>query len=195
MRRQRLRFEFGMELAADKPGMVGHFNNFHVSAVGRASGDAKARRDQALLVFAIKFVAMPVALGDIASCRKRDMRTNPARCGRATRPAAWCRPFRRRPAIRAACKSRDAAFADRIRCCSRPCRPAHIPRIFDRGALHAQANAEKRNLVFARVLNGVNHALDSALAEAARNQNAVNVRQQPAPRFPANRYLPLRSIR
>ncbi len=44
---------------------------------------------------------------------------NPSRSCRATRPGAWCRPFRRRPAVRAICRSRGAAFADRTRCCPR----------------------------------------------------------------------------
>src|SRR5579863_1680626 len=43
----------------------------------------------------------------------------------------------------------------------------NLPRILDRGALHAQADAEKWNLVLARVSNGVNHPGDPALAEAA----------------------------
>ena len=30
MRRERLGFEFGMELAAEEPGMIGHFDNFDV---------------------------------------------------------------------------------------------------------------------------------------------------------------------
>ena len=48
--------------------------------------------------------------------------------------------------------------------------------VFDRGALHAEADAEERHLVFARVLNGVDHALNAALAEAAGNQDAVDSR-------------------
>src|SRR5580704_4630010 len=45
--------------------------------------------------------------------------------------------------------------------------------VFDCGALHAEADAEKGNFVIAGVLDGVDHALDAALAEAAGNENAV----------------------
>jgi len=41
MRSQRFGFEFGMELAAYEPGVVGGFDYFYVDAVGRASGDAE----------------------------------------------------------------------------------------------------------------------------------------------------------
>src|SRR5215469_1757861 len=47
--------------------------------------------------------------------------------------------------------------------------------IFDRGALHAEADAEKRNFLLARVSDGIDHAFDAALAEAAGNEDAVHV--------------------
>ena len=50
---------------------------------------------------------------------------------------------------------------------------ADVARIFDAGSLHAQANAEIRNLILARVANGLQHAGDAALAESAGNQDAV----------------------
>src|SRR5712692_8761117 len=40
MRRERLRFELGVELAADEPGMTRRLDDFNVRAVGRAAGDA-----------------------------------------------------------------------------------------------------------------------------------------------------------
>ncbi len=45
--------------------------------------------------------------------------------------------------------------------------------VFDGGALHAEADAEEGNFVFTGELDGVDHALNAALAEAARNQDAV----------------------
>src|ERR1700741_2298840 len=48
-----------------------------------------------------------------------------------------------------------------------------IASVFDGGALHAEADAEEGNFVFAGELNGVDHALNAALAESARNQDAV----------------------
>ncbi len=46
---------------------------------------------------------------------------------------------------------------------------SHIARIFDRRALHAQANPKEGNFVFASKLNRINHSLNSAFAESARN--------------------------
>lgn len=42
MRSQRFGFEFGMELAAYEPGVVGGFDYLYVNSVGGASGDAEA---------------------------------------------------------------------------------------------------------------------------------------------------------
>src|SRR5205807_5020064 len=48
-----------------------------------------------------------------------------------------------------------------------------VARVFDAGGLHAQADAEIRNFFLTRVANAVQHALNAALAEAARYQDAV----------------------
>src|SRR5258707_6537690 len=50
---------------------------------------------------------------------------------------------------------------------------SHIPGVFDCGALHAKANSKIGDFVLARELDGVNHALEAALAEAAGNEDAV----------------------
>src|SRR5215831_17421791 len=64
MRRERLRFEFWMELAADKPRMIGHFNDLNVHAVRSASADAESSPCQNLGVFGVEFVAVAMALRD-----------------------------------------------------------------------------------------------------------------------------------
>src|SRR6266852_4408677 len=61
---QRLRLELGMELAADEMRMVGQFDHLNVSAIGRRTGNSQSRRHHRLLVFAVEFVAMAVALAD-----------------------------------------------------------------------------------------------------------------------------------
>ena len=71
MRLQRLGFELGMELAAQIPGMVRHFADLDVDAVGRlrrSMPQAAGRQD--LLVFAVEFVAVAVALADLARRRR-----------------------------------------------------------------------------------------------------------------------------
>ncbi len=64
MRLEWLGFEFGMELAAQEPWMVGRFDDFNVIFVGSAAGDAEARAEQSFFVIAIEFVAMAVTLAD-----------------------------------------------------------------------------------------------------------------------------------
>src|SRR5205807_1392249 len=59
----------------------------------------------------------------------------------------------------------------------------HVARIFDCRALHPQANPEERHFVLARVLNGVNHSLNSALAEPPGHENSVVAVQPPRCRF------------
>ena len=50
---------------------------------------------------------------------------------------------------------------------------ADVARELDHHGLHSQADSEIRHFAFARVANGRNHAFHAALAESARNQNAV----------------------
>jgi len=64
VRCQRLGFEFGMELAAQEPGMVRGFDYFYVDAVRCASSDAEAGARESFFVLAVEFVAMAVALGN-----------------------------------------------------------------------------------------------------------------------------------
>ena len=103
MRHERLGFEFGMELAAEKPGVFGRLDDFDVISVGRAAGDAEAGVRQSFFVVAIKFVAVAVALADFGFAVGLAGRSRVRVC-RATRRGAWCRPFRRRRAVRAICK-------------------------------------------------------------------------------------------
>src|SRR5579863_9344119 len=64
MRLERPGFELGVKLAAEVPGVVLYFANFHVGAIRRFAGDPEAVRGQYFLEFAVKFVAMPMALAD-----------------------------------------------------------------------------------------------------------------------------------
>ncbi len=67
MRFQRLRFEFGMELAAEIPGMIRQFADFDVHAIGSLAGKPQAMRCQHAFKLAIEFVAMAMALADLRS--------------------------------------------------------------------------------------------------------------------------------
>src|SRR5690349_21075595 len=75
VRREWLGLKFRVELAPDKPGMIGHFDDFDVHTVRRATRDAEARARQNLGILGVEFVAVPMPLGDftraISLCRKR----------------------------------------------------------------------------------------------------------------------------
>src|SRR5579864_1602670 len=55
MRLQRLGFEFRMELASQKPRMLGRLDNLHIIFVRRASGNFQSRSDQRFLEVAVEF--------------------------------------------------------------------------------------------------------------------------------------------
>jgi hypothetical protein len=54
-----------------------------------------------------------------------------------------------------------------------------VARVFDRRALHPQANAEERHFVLAGIADRFDHAGNAAFAESARNQNSVHVAEPP----------------
>ena len=55
-------FELRMELAPQKPGVIGDFDDLYQLPVGRGAGDAQARLGQAIPVLVVKFIAVAVAL-------------------------------------------------------------------------------------------------------------------------------------
>ena len=54
----------------------------------------------------------------------------------------------------------------------------HVARVIDHRRLHAVADAEVRDAVFARVTRGQHLALEAAIAEAARHEDAVDAFQR-----------------
>ena len=61
---ERLRFEFGVELATDEIGMIGQLNHFYIGAVGGRSRDAHSGRSQRSFVLTVELVAMTVTFAD-----------------------------------------------------------------------------------------------------------------------------------
>src|SRR5215469_3116241 len=51
----------------------------------------------------------------------------------------------------------------------------NVERVFDDGALHPEADAEVRNLLFPRILDRANHSGNPAFAEASGNENAIEL--------------------
>ena len=78
VRFQGLGFELGVELAAEKPGVLfgGELDNFDVGGVWGGAGEAEAGADEEGFVFAVELVAMAVALGDFEWCRRLGQRAS-----------------------------------------------------------------------------------------------------------------------
>src|ERR1022692_4023930 len=167
-----LGFELGVELAAEIPRVVGELADLDVGIVGRFAGDLQARRLQALFVLAIELVAVTMALVDFALAVGV---VGDAALGQAASPTA--------EAHGAAQLVDTLEFAEFEDDAVRRARvelggiggfeAAHIAREFDHQGLHAQADPEVRHLALASELDGVEHAVDTALAEAAGHQDAV----------------------
>ena len=51
---------------------------------------------------------------------------------------------------------------------------AHVPRVFDGGDLHPQADAEKRDVILAGIGCRFDFPFDTTVAKSARNQDAMN---------------------
>src|SRR5229473_3821855 len=64
MRDQRFGFEFGMKLAAEKPGVIRQFDDLYEIAVRRIAADFHSVGGERLLVFPVELVAVPVPLGN-----------------------------------------------------------------------------------------------------------------------------------
>src|SRR5260370_5471395 len=172
MRFERFGFKFRVELAAKKPRMIRGVDDFNVIFIRSAPGDAQARGDQRFLVIAVEFVAVAVALADLECAVS------------LVRERAWLQP-----AGPGAQSHRAAHLVDpeqftqlvdhavrRLRVKFRAVRllqSRDIARIFDGCALHPQTNSKEGYLVLARVLDGVYHALNAALAESAGNQDSI----------------------
>src|SRR5262245_14760073 len=58
-----------------------------------------------------------------------------------------------------------------------PSQPDNVATEFDHGALHSQANPKERNTALASKADGFHLSLDTAFAEAARNQDTVEASQ------------------
>src|SRR5450759_3070463 len=180
VRLQRLGFELGVELAAEIPRMVGEFADLDVGIVGRLAGDLEARRLQALFVFAIELVAVAMALVDFARavgvvCH--------APIAQAASPASQPHGAAQLvDTLEFAEFEDDAVRRARVELGGiGGFHPAHIAGEFDHQGLHAETDPEVRHLALAGELDGVEHAIDAAFAEAAGHQEAVVILQLPLP--------------
>src|SRR6266702_1558048 len=191
------RSEFRVELAADQPGMRRQLDHFaQLLALGEA-GNAQALVLQSLHVLVVDLVAVTVAFVD--HVRAVDLAREAPRLERGALSAQAHRPAE----IGLFVAALDAAVAalplgherdHRVRRVAVEFRAVRareaddVSRKLDHRELHAQADAEIRNFVLARVLDRLHHAFHTALAETARNEYRVHPLQERADAFLLDRF-------
>src|SRR5450432_822896 len=176
VRFHRLGFELGVELAAQIPGMPGDLADLHVRVVRRFAGDPQTRGLQPVFVLAVEFVAMAMPLIDLA---RPIGGVGETVLGQPAGPASQAHGAAQIVhALQLAQLENHAVRRARVELGGiGVLEAAHVARVLDDHGLHAQADAEIRHLVFAGEADGVQHAVDSALAESARHQHAIEPRQ------------------
>src|SRR5947207_6586002 len=65
VRLERLRFELGMELAPEIPGVIADLTDLDIGVIRRLAGDPQPCGGQDLLILAVEFVAVAVPLTDL----------------------------------------------------------------------------------------------------------------------------------
>src|SRR5256885_2260173 len=183
------RGEFRVELAADEPGMRWQLDHLAQLLARREAGNAQALVLQPLDVLVVDFIAVAVALVD--HVRAVDLAHEAPGLERGTLSAQSHRPAK----IGFFVAALDAAVPilplgherdHRVRRVAvefravRARKPDEVARELDHRELHAQAYAQIRDLVLARVLDRLYHAFDSAPAESARHEYRVHAFQERA---------------
>src|SRR5579863_3086792 len=186
MRLERTRFQFGMELHADEPWMAFIFDDLWQYAVGRQSREAQALLLQPVLVGGIHFITMAVAFRDFgrAAIDRRDPTAAPQARGIGAKPhrsaeIAVLRSLFEFVAAQPFGHQTHDRFWRRTEFGGIGFRDADkIAGSLDHGHLHTETDAEIRHVALARELGRANFSLGTALAEAARNQDAVDVLEE-----------------
>src|SRR5947199_2649035 len=173
MRRARTRFVLRVELAADEPRMSFQLHHLHELAVGRRAGDAHAALLELRHVLRIHLVAMAMALFD------------ELRAVRLARERAFLQRARILAEPHRAAEGVDADqiaqlvddFVRRLIVELRRIRadhPHHVACELDRRALHAEADAEEWDALFARVADRAQFSFDAPRSESWSDQNPVH---------------------
>ena len=172
MRLIRAGLKFRVELHADAEVVLRHFHGLDDPAVRRGAADDHACFCECLSVIVIELIAVAVAFINMGNAIA-------ARHLRALRDLA-------RVAAEAQCAAHidgaglvrheidnliEAVLVEFAGVCI--CDAAHVAGILDDGNLHTEANAEVRDVALSCVLCGINHTLDTAVAEAARHKDAI----------------------
>src|SRR5437588_276676 len=183
------RSEFGMELAADEPGMRRQLDHLaQLLALGEA-GNAQTLVLQPLHVLVVDFVAVAVAFVD--HVRAIDLAREAPGLERNTLSAQphgpaeiglFVAPLDAAVAVLPLGHERDHRVR-RVAVEFRAVRAREaddVAREFDHRELHTPADAQIRDLILARVLDRLHHTFDAAFAETARNEYRVHAFQERA---------------
>ena len=177
MGRRWLAFEFRVELNGNEPGVVGDFNNFHEALVGTGPGDDKPGLFKLLAVAAVELVAVAVAFGDLEAAVGSSRATAGREvCRLASQPHGSALLGDTFLFLHQA-DDRMGRVAEELSGVG--LRQARgMPGEVDDGALHAEADSEKRQLSFPGIANRLHFAFDAAFPEASGNNQGVKACQQ-----------------
>ena len=173
VRLEGLGLELGVELAAEEVGVAGDFDDLDVGLVGSGAAEAQAAAGEQGFVLAVELVAVAVALADFgcAAVGAGGERVFLEDAGPGAQTHGAAHLF---DAEQLAQLVDDAVLAGGVELAGVGVfEAADVAGELDAGGLHAEADAEVGDLLFAGVADGVQHALDAALAEAAGDEDAV----------------------
>ena len=172
MRLVRPGFEFRVELHADEEVVLRHLDRLDDPAVRRRAADAQPGFGQHRAVVVVELVAVAVALVDVrgaVAARHLGIRRNLAGIAAEAQRAAHVDLARL-----VGHEVDDLVLPDLVELAGiRVLDAADVARVFDDGDLHAEADAEVRHIVLARILCREDHALDAAVTEPAGHEDAV----------------------
>ena len=174
---KRLRFELRMKLAAEIPGMIRHFADFDIHAIRSLAGQTEAMPCKRLFKLAIEFVAVAMALADLRCAiglLGKTSRSEKTRVGAEPHGSAKLIHAEKLTEFEDYAMGRGGIEFGRIGVGE----TAHIARKLDDHGLHAKANAEIGDFIFARTSNRIQHSLNAALAKAAGDENSIEAAQK-----------------
>src|SRR5690625_4329343 len=169
----RFRLKFGTGLNAEKPWMIFHLHDLNKGMLGVDTRNNHPLFLKLLPIVVIKFVSVPMSFLHLfrLKCRRRKgIRLDPASVSTEAHYRFFGieSPFlllqidnrmRRLPIeLSAVCSFKSENFAGKI----------------NHGYLHAQANSEIRDFVFARIAGRGDFPICSAVSKSARNQNSID---------------------
>src|SRR6516162_8182580 len=173
MRLEWLRFEFGVELTPQEVWVPRYLNDLNVGSVWSGTSDSQSSSSQNALVLSIELVTVPVALADLTlPVGLLGERTVLQAAGPRAQPHGSTQFFD---------SAQLAEFVDHPVRCRRIkfagvslLQPTDIPRKLNARRLHAKADPKVGHLIFAGVLNALQHAFDATLSESAGNEDSVD---------------------